>query len=274
MPGRLNELIGVPDDARSRACQRAVGVRELAAGAGLLGRRRPVGWLWARVAGDLMDLTLLGLALRSPDARPERVAGALAAVGGVAVADVVAAVRLSRTPAGAPDGRRVTTAITVLSPPAEVYAFWRDVERLPRFMHHLESVRSTGERRSHWTAKAPLGRTVEWDAEIVEDRPGELIAWRAVAGMGNAGTVRFKAAPGDRGTEIELDMTYAPPGGAAGAALARLLGEAPRQQARDDLRRFKQVIEAGEVVRSEGSPEGTVARRQLKQRPARPAEST
>jgi uncharacterized membrane protein len=156
--------------------------------------------------------------------------------------------------------------------PAEAYEAWHDFERLPRFMTHLESVRQTGGGRSHWKAKAPAGRTVEWDAEVVDDRPGELIAWRSLPGadVANAGTVRFSDAPGDRGTEIRLELEYSPPGGARGATVAKLFGEEPDQQARDDLRRFKQVLETGEVLRSEGTPEGQLARRVVGQRPARP----
>ncbi len=166
---------------------------------------------------------------------------------------------------------QVKAAITVRRPVEEVYGFWRDLQNLPRFMYHLESVEVSGDGRSHWKAKAPIGK-VEWDAEVTEDRPNELIAWRALPGASveNSGTVRFRRAPSDQGTEIVLEMVYDAPGGAVGATLAKLLGEEPRQQVKDDLRRFKQVMETGEVVRSDGSPEGQHARRHLKQRPARP----
>jgi uncharacterized membrane protein len=163
-------------------------------------------------------------------------------------------------------------AITVKRPPDEVYRFWRELENLPRFMIHLESVREIGDGRYRWRARSPLRGTVEWEAEITEDRPGELIAWRSTKGIiaGTCGSIRFTEAPGGRGTEVRVGLRYAQPGGTAGAAVARLLGEHPEQQVRDDLRRFKQVMETGEVVRSEGSPEGTQAARQLRQRPARP----
>jgi uncharacterized membrane protein len=163
-------------------------------------------------------------------------------------------------------------AITVKQPPDEVYRFWRDLENLPRFMIHLESVREIGDGRYRWRARSPLRGTVEWEAEITEDRPGELIAWRSTKGIiaGTSGSVRFTEAPGGRGTEVRVNLRYVQAGGTAGAAVARLLGEHPEQQVRDDLRRFKQVMETGEVVRSEGSPEGTRAARQLRQRPARP----
>ena len=154
----------------------------------------------------------------------------------------------------------------------EAYAFWRDLSRLPSFMAHLDSVKTDGDGRSHWVANAPAGTAVEWDAEIVEDVVGELVVWRSVevAEVTNSGAVRFRTAPGGRGTEVRVELTYEPPAGALGVAVARLLGEEPQQQVEDDLRRFKQVIETGEVVRSEGTPEGHRARRQLRQRPARP----
>lgn len=152
----------------------------------------------------------------------------------------------------------VKQAITVNRPPQDLYQFWHDFANLPRFMEHLESVQVTGERRSHWTAKAPAGQTVEWDAEIVDDRPGELIAWRSLDGASveNSGAVRFTPAPGDRGTEVRVELQYSLPGGALGAAVAKLFGEEPAQQVADDLRHFKQVMETGEITRSDASAKG------------------
>jgi uncharacterized membrane protein len=122
-------------------------------------------------------------------------------------------------------------------------------------MGHLEGVRVLSDRRSHWRAKAPLGRTVEWDAEVVEDRPDERLAWRSLEGadVDNAGSVAFERAPGGRGTVVRVELAYDPPGGVIGATIARLFGEEPGQQVQEDLRAFKQVMETGEVVRSEGT---------------------
>ena len=155
---------------------------------------------------------------------------------------------------------KVSKAITVRRPREEVYAFWRDFENLPRFMYHLELVEDLGSGRSHWVAKAPAGRSVEWDAEITEDKPGQRIAWRTLgddADIKHTGKVEFIPAPGSRGTEVHVQINYDPPGGKFGAMVAKLFGEEPGQQVNDDLRRFKQVMEVGEVVRSEASPEGT-----------------
>ena len=153
----------------------------------------------------------------------------------------------------------VSKAITVKHPQQQVYEFWRDFENLPRFMYHLEFVEDLGSGRSHWVAKAPAGRKVEWDAEIVEDRPGQLISWRSIGDddIKHSGAVTFAPAPGNRGTEVHVQMSYKPPGGKAGAMIAKIFGEEPGQQIADDLRRFKQVVETGEVVRSDASPEGT-----------------
>jgi uncharacterized membrane protein len=122
-------------------------------------------------------------------------------------------------------------------------------------MRHLESVTVTGDRRSHWKAKAPAGATVEWDAETTEDRPNELISWRSTenADVFNAGTVRFERAPGNRGTEIRIELEYKPPLGKLGSKVAMLFREEPGQQVMDDLRHFKQVMETGEILFSDAT---------------------
>jgi uncharacterized membrane protein len=276
-PGRFDEAIGVKADRESRAWTLVVGVRELAAAAGilLLERPRPVGWLWARVGGDVMDLALLGAAFRSKRADTGRLLGSIGAVAGITVADVVAAVRFSRSPDLVMEDQtmELRASATIRRPREEVYRFWHELQNLPRFMAHLESVQMNRDGRSHWRAKAPLG-TVEWDAEVVQDRPAELIAWRSLPGadVDNSGVVRFMTAPGDRGTEVHLEMRYDIPAGRLGEIVAKLFGEEPHQQVKDDLRRFKQVMETGEVVRSDGTPEGTSSRRLFKQRPAHPVE--
>ncbi len=150
------------------------------------------------------------------------------------------------------EGIRLDKAVTVNKPRFEVYSFWRNFENLPSFMNHLEKVRNTTEKVSHWVAKAPLGRSVEWDAEVINDVPGELIGWRSLAGadVQNAGSVRFRDAAGNRGTEVKVEMQYIPPGGAVGAFIAKLFGENPGQQVEDDLRRFKMMLETGEIPRT------------------------
>ncbi len=167
---------------------------------------------------------------------------------------------------------RTHAAITIRKPVEEVYAFWRDLERLPTFMYHLESVRTLSDTRSHWVARGPLDSDVEWDAEITEDQPNAVIGWGSVDGTGieNSGRVVFSRAPRDQGTEVRVEIEYLPPAGPLGAAVAKLFGEEPAQQAKDDLRRLKQVMETGEVVVSDGSPEGMRMQRNFNQRAAQP----
>jgi uncharacterized membrane protein len=261
-PNRVARFIGVKESGTNRALLRAFGARELSAGVGILSRQDRSPWVWSRVAGDVMDLSMLGAALSSTDTERRRASTAAAAVLGVTALDVLVGKRLSedestesRLGAAARRGIHVTRSITVNQPREAVYAFWRDFKNLPRFMKHLESVEITGEGRSHWTAKAPAGTSVEWDAEVTEDRPNELIAWRSVgrADVHNEGVVRFETAPGGRGTEIHVDLDYEPPGGTFTAALAKLFGEEPGRQVADDLRRFKQVMETGEVMLSDAT---------------------
>ncbi|MBO9556623.1 SRPBCC family protein [Cellulomonas sp.] len=166
----------------------------------------------------------------------------------------------------------LTATTTVRKHAPEVFTFWRDLENLPRFMGHLEEVRATGARTSHWAASAPFGKDVEWDAEIVDEVPGEKIVWRSTgkADVPNAGTVRFAPAPDGVSTEVFVVLVYDVPGGKVGKAVATYFGEEPHQQLDDDLRRLKQVLETGEVVRSDGAPWGKRARKAFPQRPAQP----
>jgi uncharacterized membrane protein len=154
-------------------------------------------------------------------------------------------------------GIHVEESVTINGSPAELYAFWRNFEMLPRFMDHLVSVTQLDQRRSHWVVKAPAGRTVEWDAEIVNEIPNELIGWRTLDGADviSAGSVRFNLAP-QHGTEVRVRMQYEPPAGKAGAVVAWLLGQEPSQTIREDLRRLKQLIEAGEIPTTKGQPRG------------------
>jgi uncharacterized membrane protein len=254
---------------------RLFGMREIASGIGIFMQgRRPAAAVWSRVVGDALDIASLGAAFASPDSNKGRVAFATANVLAVTALDVICAQQLSGGNGGT-KGRgntHLNKSIIVNGSPEELYQFWRDFENLPRFMHHLESVRMTGKGRSHWVAKAPAGATVEWDAEVTEDRPGELIAWRSLEGADvyNTGSVRFEEAPGGRGTIVRVEIDYNPPGGVVGEWVAKLFGEEPEQQVSADLRRFKQVIETGEVVVSDATLRGTGL---TEQRPGQPAAS-
>lgn len=144
---------------------------------------------------------------------------------------------------------KIEQSITVDRPPDELYRFWRNFENFPRFMKHVESVEVKDDRHSHWIVKAPLGMKVEWDAEIISEIPNELIGWRSEGNgdVDNAGSVRFLQAPNGRGTEVRVMLQYDPPAGLVGAAMAKILGEDPKDQVKEDLRRFKQVMETGDI---------------------------
>jgi uncharacterized membrane protein len=150
---------------------------------------------------------------------------------------------------------RVEKTVTILmKSPAELYRFWRNLENLPTFMKHLKSVTCTSDTRSHWVANAPLGASVEWDAEIIDDQEDQLIVWASVPGadIENSGFVRFKSIPYGRGTEVKVVMEYSPPGGVLAAAIAKLFGEEPEQQIGAELRNLKMLMEAGEIATTDG----------------------
>jgi uncharacterized membrane protein len=147
----------------------------------------------------------------------------------------------------------VEKSIIIDRSPEELFRFWREFENLPRFMDHLESVNSVGFNRWHWVAKGPIGTRPEWDAEIYNEKPNELIAWRSVDGnVTNAGSVRFEPAPGERGTQVRVVLNYNAPGGKVSALLAKVFGQEPGQMIEVDLRRLKELFERGEITPIEG----------------------
>ncbi len=156
------------------------------------------------------------------------------------------------------EGNKFVHVVTINKPAAELYRYWRDFANLPRFMSHLEAVQVLDGGRSHWRAKAPLGQSVEWDATIINEVENELIAWQSEEGaqVPNAGSVRFTPAPAGRGTEVRVTISYEPPAGQVGVVVAKLLGEEPSRQVSDDLRRFKQLMEAGELPTNDRQPSG------------------
>jgi uncharacterized membrane protein len=167
--------------------------------------------------------------------------------------------RAPRTSVKDEAGVRVDEAVTINRPRAEVYRFWRDLSNISQFMENVESVSAVnGGNRSHWIAKGPHGKSVEWDAEIINEKENELIAWRSLDGsdVPNAGSVHFKDVPGGRGTQVNVEILYSPPGGAVGAFVARVFGEDPSSQIREDLRRLKTRLEAGVLLATDGQPVG------------------
>jgi uncharacterized membrane protein len=162
---------------------------------------------------------------------------------------------------GAGRGAKVVQSVTVMRPQNELFRFWRDFSNLPQVMTHLRSVSVISDTRSHWVASAPFGKVVEWDAEVYTERDNELIGWRSLAGsqVDTAGSVLFRPAPGNRGTEVTVTLKYDPPAGKLGVAIAQLFGRSADSQVKDDLRRFKQIMEAGEAPTIAGQPHGKCA---------------
>jgi uncharacterized membrane protein len=260
-PQRVAQAVGFAGNGTAQKVVRAIGLREVVSGIGLLMQEKPTPWLWSRVGGDAMDLALLGSAMVSPKYDRGRVAAATAAVMGIAAADALCSKQMTTAaealPAEAPEVRDVHSraAITVNAPGEEVYRLWDGFQALPRFMGDSATVEITGDRQSRWRLAAPAGRTLSWDVEITESRANEEIAWRTVAGMpvSAEGTVRFRPAPGERGTEIVFEATFRPPGGEVGRMIGSVFAEALGTKLANDLRRFKQLVEVGEIVKSDDS---------------------
>ncbi|MFB3815704.1 MAG: SRPBCC family protein [Terriglobales bacterium] len=152
----------------------------------------------------------------------------------------------------------VRSSVAVNTSPHEAYRFWHDFENFPRFMHHLESVSVIGDRRSRWVARGPMSTRISWDAEITSEREGEFLAWRSLPGseVDVEGSVEFRPATGNRGTVVTANVRYRPPAGRMRHSVAKLLGKSLRFMMEQDLRRFKALIEAGEIPTTEGQPHG------------------
>jgi len=218
----------------------------VAAGAGLavygLTRFKNTGWLYATVGGLLLRRGVTAHCDIYESIGMNTAAGR---------SDTRAALR-------GPRGVNVLESVTINRSIEELYRFWRNLENLPQFMRHLNSVERVTDTISHWKAKGPAGTTVEWDAEIHNEVPNQVIGWRSLEGADvvSAGSVNFDSAAGGRGTRVTVHLQYSPPGGKVGAAVARLFGRDAETEIREDLRRFKQIIEAGEVPTTSGQPRG------------------
>jgi uncharacterized membrane protein len=247
-PRAVASAIGLEPKFRTSAALRLLGLRELAVGMSILFQpRRPIP-IWARVAGDVANLGLLAWAATGKRTKTERVAAAFLGLAGTTALDAFAARRTARLQHEAQPP--VMFAVTIHRSPAVVYGFFRDFTRLPEFMTWLESVDERVDGSSRWVAKSPVGATVAWDADIVEEREDEVIAWRTRPGapLQHAGRVTFARAPGRESTEVRVEMTAAFPGFSRGSVL--LAKALAKPQIKGDLRRLKQVLETGEVVRS------------------------
>lgn len=248
-------LIGARPTTANRLAFAAMGVCDIAYGLSLLGGGTPKRWAWLRVAADVANLSVLGTRFAPQQLRGPAFGSLLAAGAGLALIDTLAA-------AGTSNGRGehtqhsvyVNATTTIRRSPEEVYRFWRDFSNMPRFMAHVESVTEL-HGYTTWKARASLGPAISWDAQITSDRPGEEIRWRSVddSPLANHGGVYFRRAPGGRGTEVHVHLGFEPPLGAVGEGIAKLFQALPREQMSADLRRLKQLLEVGEIVRSDAS---------------------
>ena len=207
----MANLIGVTDDSKTRKVLRFYGARELAAGFDILSQSNPSGWLWARVAGDVLDISSLCKAMTADDKDRGKGIATGAALLGVTLADVYCANQLSNGADSSQNGttavNSITASIIIARDRSEIYGFWRDFEHLPQIFDQLDSVRTFGDRRSHWKLALPMGRSLEWDAEITDDIPNSRIAWRSLSSCApHSGEVRFEPATGDRGTKVQVEI--------------------------------------------------------------------
>jgi uncharacterized membrane protein len=209
----------------------------MAAGVGLtlygLSRRRGGGWMLAAIGGMLLQRGATG------HCNVYEMLGVNSAGTG----------EDTRSALGGSAGVNVEESVAINRPAAELYRFWRNLENLPRFMEHLESVERITDTLSRWRAKGPAGAVVEWNAEIINDIPNDVIAWKSIEGSDvvSAGSVNFENAGAGQGTRVRVRLQYSPPGGKLGAAVAWLMGRDPATEIREDLRRLKQLVETGEV---------------------------
>jgi len=247
-PRVVARLIGTPDKP---AVFRMVGIREIIGGIGLVAQPEAPIWRWMRVVGDVMDLAILRGSLRSGESDPRRLRTAIGAVAGVAAVDLAAGAAAARQRKQAGPGV-LKAVITIDRPIEECYRAWLDLTVQQKIMTGIRSIRPTGERRSHWTLEGLRGKTIEWDAEYTEVAPNSRLSWRSLPGsdLEHAGSVVFEQAPGGRGTVVRTETRIL---GGTGAAAAKLLGKI---KAEKDLHRFKQLLETGDIPRTEGQPAG------------------
>lgn len=252
-PSAVGSLIGIRSRGRSKLLLRLYGIREIGAGIGILAQSRPMGWLWGRVAGDAADLGSLGWALAQGSTHKTRAAIATAAVCGVTALDVLSAKNLSTATESGPV--HVVKTIIIDRPAEDLYQFWRNFNNFPTLLDLLESVPATGANQSHWKLNIVGGRSVEWDSEITEETPNSRIGWRTAPGshVQHSGSVRFEPATGGRGTVLRVELDYGFPGAATAAKISKLFGIAPGQHIETALRHLKQLMETGEISKSDTS---------------------
>ncbi len=247
-PNIMAKVIGVKYNAKNKRILRIYGARELGVGIGILSESNLSKWLWVRFAGDLLDLSSLAKAMTSSRNNRMKAMAATAAVAGVTVADARYAMQLTTTKAEKQTRKNtaaITSSIIVNRSAEDIYRFWRDFSRLSEILDRLEPVEVLDDRRSHWKF-ALAGRSVEWHAEITDDQPNSRIAWQSVSSsVPHRGEVRLEPTAGQRGTKVTVRIQ---PGG-----LGKLIGFVPEQYVNVALHNLKQLMEIGEIAKSDAS---------------------
>lgn len=256
MPRTIAQTAGLPIQPR---LMRVLGTRELVTSAGILLQSQQTGWRWSRVAGDVLDLSLLAWMGRRHQHR--RLSLLTALLAGMTALDMLAAYdkRRQRVAQRLTSGDlRMHKSLYIQRPADECYRFWRNFENFPYFMQHVEAVQVVDATHTHWRVRTPLGQPIEWTAELFSDIPARQLGWRTIAGSAieHTGVVRFVPTTAGNSTRLDIDMRYHAPSSKAGVMLAKILGEEPSQQIDDDLRRSKQLIETGEIATTVGQPSG------------------
>lgn len=236
-------------------------VQQLEVGRGVLPPRLVNIGALERIFSMVSGTGLLFLGIRNkrlPGALMALLGGSLLYRGLVGHSELYSLLNINRVESRDGSAELAEKTVTINKSADALYRFWRNFENLPDFMRHLEAVKVIDAQRSHWVARGPLGFKVEWDAEITADEPGKLISWHSLPGsdIDNEGSVYFVPAPGERGTEVKAVIRYHSPAGSLGVAVAKLFNEEPAQQLRDDLMRFKNLMETGEIPTLEGQPSG------------------
>jgi uncharacterized membrane protein len=251
-PRSVARIIGTPPKPLT---MRVMGLREIGVGVGILAAERKAGWIKARVAGDAIDLAMLKSSFDSRRANRVRLATATAGVAAVTATDMLYARKFADQESGA-QRIHVEASMAVNKPAADCYEFWRQVGNFPKFMKNVEAVETNGE-RTRWRIRVGP-TTFEWDAEMTEDVPSGIISWRSVNGaeLPNSGSVRFEPRLGNSGSNIRLTMEYDPPAGGLGGAANPLLETISQHHVRENLRRFKSLMESGEVPETHGQSSG------------------
>ena len=252
---RVGRFLGIEHRA---GLLRAYGVREIATGIGILTLRRRAPGLWARVGGDALDLATLGSALLHGNPKRGNVGAAIGAVAAITALDVVAAQRLGSQPtSGAATGAiEIKRTISIGKSAEGLYRVWREPQALPTLMKGFAEITPLDADRARWKLRAPLGRTLEWETQIVEDRPSELVRWESLPGasLPHQGSISFRPAPDGWGTEATLCFHFEPPPGPLGGVAALLPDAVPAIAVGTVLRRFKSLAETGEIPTLEHNP--------------------